>query len=263
MQRPYLIPIPYSLFPKIMENYRRRNLRGRSFKNQDLSHEDFSYSDIRGANFANANLTGANFSYALAGLTKARKIILSILIFFLVTTSIFATFVAVYIPLKFAIPKITNPIPIQIGFLIFLLLELINICLLLITIRQGIKKALAYLFSGIPLMMFIIPGLTIFAMSEKNLSKWFKFLGIDRPPSPEIIELSEQLKAFRSGNLIQGIINLLTDGGSVNIVVSIIATLIISVGAILVLITTLSMAVVLAEIKSEKNIRTIQSYLGR
>ncbi|NES74019.1 MAG: hypothetical protein F6K24_56960, partial [Okeania sp. SIO2D1] len=80
----------------MMENYRCRNLRGRSFKNQDLSHEDFSYSDLRGANFANANLTGANFNYALAGLTKAWKIILSILIVFFCTTSVFATFTAVY-----------------------------------------------------------------------------------------------------------------------------------------------------------------------
>ncbi|GGA16390.1 pentapeptide repeat-containing protein [Okeania sp. KiyG1] len=236
-----------------MENYRRRNLRGRSFKNQDLSHEDFSYSDIRGANFTNANLVGANFSYALAGLTKTWKIILSILIFFLCTTSVFATFTAVYIPLKLAIPKITNPIPIQIGFLIFLLLEFINIGILLVTIRQGIKKALAYLFSGIPLIIFIVPGLAAFAMSEKNLSKWFNFFGINRPPSPEIIELSKELKAFRSGNLIEGVTNLLTDADSVNIVVSIIVSLIISVGAILVLITTLSLAVVLAEIKSEKH----------
>ncbi|NES03901.1 MAG: pentapeptide repeat-containing protein [Okeania sp. SIO2F4] len=236
-----------------LENYRRRNLRGRSFKNQDLSHEDFSYSDIRGTNFTNANLTGANFSYALAGLTKSRKIILSILIFLLSLTSAFATFTAVYIPLKFIVPKTTNPIPIHIGLFIFLLLELINIGLLLVTIRQGIKKALAYLFSAIPLMMFIIPGLAAFAMSEKNLSKGFKFLGIDRPPSPEVIEFSHQLKAFRSGNLIEGVTNLLTDADSVNIVVSIIVSLIISVGAILVLITTLSLAVVLAEIKLEKH----------
>jgi len=236
-----------------LENYRRRNLRGRSFKNRDLSHEDFSYSDIRGANFANANLTGANFSYALAGLTNTRKIILSILIVFLVTTSIFATFTAVYIPLKLAIPKISNPIPIHIGFLIFFLLEFINISLLLITIRQGIKKALAYFFSAIPLMMFIIPGLTAFAISEINLSKLFKFLGINQPPSPEIIELSHQLKAFRAGNFIQGVTKLLTNDQSVNIVVTIIVSLIISVGAILVLMTTLSLAVVLAEIKSEKH----------
>ncbi|NEP80532.1 MAG: pentapeptide repeat-containing protein, partial [Okeania sp. SIO3B3] len=236
-----------------LENYRRRNLRGRSFKNQDLSHEDFSYSDIRGTNFTNANLTGANFSYALAGFTKAQKIILSILIFFLSTTSVFATFTAVYIPLKFLIPKPSNPIPIYIGFLIFLLLELINIGILLVTIRQGIKKTLAYLFSGIPLMIFIIPALAAFAMSEKNLSKWFNFLGINQPPSPGIIELSKELKAFRSGNLIEGVTNLLTNADSVNIVVSIIVSLIISVGAILVLITTLSLAVVLAEIKSEKH----------
>ncbi|MDE5118840.1 MAG: pentapeptide repeat-containing protein, partial [Trichodesmium sp. St19_bin1] len=211
-----------------MENYRRRNLRGRSFKNQDLSHEDFSYSDIRGTNFANANLTGTNFSYALAGLTKIRKTILSILISFLSINAAIATFVAVYIPLKFVIPKITNPIPIHIGLFIFLLLELTNISLLLITIQQGIKKALAYLFSVIPLMMFIIPGLTIFAMSEKNLSKLFKFLRINQPPSPEIIELSHQLKTFRSGNLIQGVTNLLTDAQSVNIVLSIIVSIIIS-----------------------------------
>ena len=236
-----------------MENYRRRNLRDRSFKNQDLSHEDFSYSDIRGTNFTNANLTGTNFSYALAGLTKIRKTILSILISFLSINAAIATFVAVYIPLKFVIPKITNPIPIHIGLFIFLLLELTNISLLLITIQQGIKKALAYLFSVIPLMMFIIPGLTIFAMSEKNLSKLFKFLRINQPPSPEIIELSHQLKTFRSGNLIQGVTNLLTDAQSVNIVLSIIVSIIISYGAILVLITTLSLAVVLAEIKSEKH----------
>ncbi len=236
-----------------LENYRRRNLRGRSFKNQDLSYEDFSYSDIRGTNFTNANLTGANFSYALAGLTKPGKIILSILIFFLSATSAFATFTAVYIPLKFIVPKPSNLIPIHIGLFIFLLLELINICSLLVTIRQGIKKTLVYLFSGIPLIILIVPVLAAFAMNEKNLSKLFKFLGIDRPPSPEIIQLSKELKAFRSGNLIEGVTNLLTDADSVNIVVSIIVSLIISVGAILVLITTLSLAVVLAEIKLEKH----------
>ncbi|NEO58599.1 MAG: DUF4351 domain-containing protein [Okeania sp. SIO3B5] len=236
-----------------MENYRRKNLRGRSFQNQDLSHEDFCYSDIRGANFTNANLTGANFNYALAGLTKAQKIILSILIFFLCTTSVSATITAVYIPLKFIIPKPSNPIPIHIGSLIFLLLEFINIGILLVTIRQGIKKALVYIFSGAPLMIFIVPVLTTFAMSEKNLSKLFSFLGINRPPSPEIIEFSFQLKAFRSGNIIQGVTNLLTDTNSVNIVVSIIVSLIISIGAILVLIITLNLAVVLAEIKSEKH----------
>ncbi|NES69059.1 MAG: pentapeptide repeat-containing protein, partial [Okeania sp. SIO2D1] len=74
-----------------------------------------------------------------------------------------------------------------------------------------------------------------------------------QPPSPEIIEFSKELKAFRSGNLIDGVTNLLTDAESVNIVVSIIVSLIISVGAILVLITTLSLAVILAEIKSEKH----------
>ncbi|MGD1715921.1 pentapeptide repeat-containing protein [Dapis sp. BLCC M172] len=226
----------------------RKNYQGRSFKNQDLTNQDFSFADIRGADFTGANLTGAKFNYALAGLTKSQVIRLFIITVILSIIAGIAATVAVDIPTGFILPKPTKPIPIPIGAIIFIFIEFVNISILVITIRQSIQKTIGYLFSVVPLTMVIVSILGVLGIGEENAREWyalfrkfFSFLGITEA---QFVEWTGKLRYFRFSSIVQN----LNDGSSIDII----ASLIISVFAIFVLIFTLSLAVVLAEIMTEK-----------
>ncbi|MGD1807886.1 pentapeptide repeat-containing protein [Dapis sp. BLCC M126] len=155
----------------------RKNYQGRSFKNQDLTNQDFSYVDIRGANFTGANLTGANFNYALAGLTKSQVIRLFILVVILSIVAAMAAYVASYIPIKFILNQANQSIPIYISIVLLIAQELGSIGLLVVTINQGIQKAIGYLFPVISLMIITIPILAVFGVPEHQVIEWFIFFG--------------------------------------------------------------------------------------
>ncbi|NEQ37128.1 MAG: CHAT domain-containing protein [Okeania sp. SIO3I5] len=227
----------------------RKNYRGRSFKNQDLTDADFSFADIRGADFTGANLTNANFNYALAGLTKFRIIIISIVVGILFLTAGIAAFVAMYVPTHF-FPSKSKEINHLIAA-ILILRVFVNIGLLVITIRQGIAettKYLLYLFSG---MILTIPILGALATDEEKIDNFFGFLGISEAPN-WAIWLFGKLRIFRSSKIIESVNYFLNGNEDANHIIDIIITLIISIVAIFVLILTLSLAVVLAEIIAEK-----------
>ncbi len=155
----------------------RRNLCGRSFKNQDLTGADFSFADIRGADFSGANLTEAKFNYTLAGLTKFQVIRIFILVVILSMVAAMAVYVAGYIPIKFILNQTNQSIPIYISIAILIVQELGNIGFLVVTIRQGIQKAIGYLLPVISLMIITIPILTVFGISEYRVIEWLIFLG--------------------------------------------------------------------------------------
>ncbi len=226
----------------------RKNYQGRSFKNQDLTNQDFSFADIRGADFTGANLTGANFNYALAGLTKSQVIRLFIITAILSIIAGIAAVVAVDIPTGFILPKPNYPIPIHAGAVVFIFIEFVNISILVITIRQSIQKTIGYLFSVIPLTMVIISILGVLGIGEENAREWYalfrKFFSFLRITEAQFVEWTGKLRYFRFSSIVQN----LNDGSSIDII----ASLIISVFAIFVLIFTLSLAVVLAEIMTEK-----------
>jgi len=155
----------------------RRNLQGRSFKNQDLTNQDFSFADIRGADFTGANLTGANFNYALAGLTKFQVIRIFILVVILSIVAAMAVYVASYIPIKFILNQANQSIPIFISAVLLIVQEIGSIGLLIVTIRQGIQKAIGYLYPVISLMIITIPILPVFGVPEHQVIEWFIFFG--------------------------------------------------------------------------------------
>ncbi|WP_237396222.1 pentapeptide repeat-containing protein [Okeania sp. KiyG1] len=227
----------------------RKNYQGRSFKNRDLTGQDFSFADIRGADFTGANLTGAKFNYALAGLTKSQKIIIFIVTAILSITAGIAVVIAVYLPIDFLLPKPNEPIPINVGAVIFIFLEFVNISILIITIRQSIQKIIGYLFSVIPIIMVIIYILGgVLGIGEENAREWYallgKFLSLLGITEAQFVEWTGKLRYFRFNSIVQN----LNDNSSIDIIVS----FIICVFAIFVLIVTLSLAVALAEIIAEK-----------
>ncbi|MDJ0555845.1 MAG: pentapeptide repeat-containing protein [Microcoleaceae cyanobacterium MO_207.B10] len=259
----------------------RKNYQGRSFKNQDLTNQDFSFADIRGADFTGANLTGANFNYALAGLTKSQVIRLFILTAILSIIAGIAATIAVDIPIDFVFKGekleelvgevveelkgkyiIPNLATFLFNVVIFIFLEIVNIGLLVVTIRQGVQKAVAYLFSVIPLMILIIPTLTVLGMRPEKFRQWYSlfvkylsFLGIPENPPQQIVDLFSGLRAFRPGIIADKV----ADNGTANleIFVNIIISFIVSVASIFVLIFTLALAVVLAETIAGKLLRDI------
>ncbi|MDY7005380.1 MAG: pentapeptide repeat-containing protein [Cyanobacteriota bacterium] len=256
----------------------RRNLQGRSFKNRDLTGQDFSFADIRGADFTGANLTGAKFNYALAGLTKSQVIRLFIITAILSITAGIAATIAVDIPVDFVFEgeelvgevveelKGKYIIPSLATFLfnvaIFMFIEIVNIGLLIVTIRQGVQKAIAYLFSVIPLMILIIPTLAVLNIPPEKFEKWYSFfveylsfLGIPETPPQQVVDFFSGLRAFRLGI----IVDKFADNGTVNlgIVVNIILSFLVSAASIFVLIFTLTLAVILAETIAGKLLRNI------
>ncbi|NEQ77750.1 MAG: CHAT domain-containing protein [Okeania sp. SIO2C9] len=233
----------------------RKNYQGRSFKNQDLTGQDFSFADIRGTDFTNANLTAANFNYALAGLTKSQTRLIFILIVILFLVAGVAAGGATIVPIRLISSKTTQKFPIQIGVFMFPLLEFINIGLLVIIVRQGIKKIWGYLFTLIILIMLMAVIFASLGLDDKKIVNIFSFLGITNTSPNTVIKLSEWLTDFRFGELIRAFINLLADNGdSENKIVIIIFSFIISAIAILILIFTLSLAVILAGIISGKRL---------
>jgi len=229
----------------------RINLCGRSFKNQDLTGADFSFADIRGADFTGANLTNANFNYALAGLTKSQIIIISIVTAILFITAGIAGFGAVYVPTHFFVDnksrEINNLVAAILIFRVFF-----NISLLVVTIRKGIAettKYLLYLFSG---MTLTVPILAVLGVKEENVDSFFRFLGISEAPN-WIVWLLEKLTIFKSvSSIIRSVNDVLNTNGDVNPLTDTIVTIVISTGAMFVLILTISLAVVLAETIAEK-----------
>ncbi|NES68852.1 MAG: hypothetical protein F6K24_28310, partial [Okeania sp. SIO2D1] len=233
----------------------RKNYQGRSFKNQDLTAQDFSFADIRGTDFTNANLTGAKFNYALAGLTKSQTRLIFILVVVLFLVAGVAAGSATIVPIRLISSKGSQKIPIQVGVIIFPLLEFINIGLLVIIVRQGIKKIWGYLFTLIILMMLMAVIFASLGLDDKKIVNIFSFLGITNTSPNTVIKLSEWLTDFRFGELIRAFINLLADNGdSENKIVIIIFSFIISAIAILILIFTLSVGMILAEIISGKRL---------
>ncbi|OZH56129.1 hypothetical protein AFK68_00170, partial [Hydrocoleum sp. CS-953] len=233
----------------------RRNLRGRSFKNQDLTGKDFSNADIRGADFTGANLTGANFNYALAGLTKSQTRLIFLLVIILFLIAGVGAGGATVIPIRLISSKRSQVIPIQIGAVIFPLLEFINIGLLVIIVRQGIKKIWWHLFSLIILMLTIAVIFASLGLDDEKIVNFFSFFGMTDTSSNTVIKLSEWMTDFRFGEMIRAFINFFTNNDdSENKAVIIIFSFFISAIAILVLIFTLSLGIILAEIISGKRL---------
>ncbi|NEO57627.1 MAG: CHAT domain-containing protein [Okeania sp. SIO3B5] len=228
----------------------RKNYQGRSFKNQDLRGVDFSYADIRGANFTGANLTNAKFNYALAGLTKTRIIIISIVTAILFITAGIAASMAVYVPSHFFRYK-SDEIN-YIVAVIFTLRLFVNISLLVITIRKGISETIKYFFYLISLIILAIPILANLGMREERVDRVFRFFGISEAPD-WVLSLTGKLRVFRgSSGIIRSANDLLNSNRDVSPFMDTIVTMFISIGAIFVLIFTFSLAVVLAEIIAEK-----------
>ncbi|NEQ40411.1 MAG: CHAT domain-containing protein [Okeania sp. SIO3I5] len=248
----------------------RRNLQGRSFKNRDLTNQDFSFADIRGADFTGANLTNANFNYALAGLTKSQVIRLFIIGAILSIIAGAAASTAVDTPIDFVFEgekledlvgevvaelKGKKIIPNLAAFLfnlaIFMFLEIVNIGLLVVTIRQGVQKAIAYLFPVIPLMMLIIPILALLHIPPEKFIKlysflleYLSFLGIPETPPQQVIDFFSGLNSFRLGMIVTRVTN---NSENLGVFVNIILSFILSTASIFVLIFTLTLAVLLAE----------------
>ena len=259
----------------------RKNYQGRSFKNEDLTGQDFSFADIRGANFTGANLTGAKFNYALAGLTKSQVIRLFIITAILSIIAGIAATIVVDTPIDFVFEGekleelvgevieelkgkylIPNLATFLFNVAIFMFLEIVNIGLLVVTIRQGFQKAIAYLFSVIPVMMLIIPTLTVLGMRPEKFRQWYSlfvkylsFLGIPENPPQQVVDFFSGLRAFRLGIIADKV----ADNGTANleIFVNIIISFIVSAASIFVLIFTLNLAVVLAETIAGKLLRDI------
>jgi len=248
----------------------RKNYQGRSFKNKDLSGQDFSFADIRGADFTGANLTNANFNYALAGLRKSQVIRLFIVGAILSIIAGAAATLAVDTPIDFVFEGekleelvgevveelkgkyiIPNLATFLFNVAIFMFLEIVNIGLLVVTIRQGVQKALAYLFSLIPLTLLIISTLTILHIPPEKFVKWYSFfveylsfLGIPETPPQQLVDFFSGLNSFRLSIIVYRLTN---DNENLGIVVKIILSFILSAASIFVLIFTLTMALVLAE----------------
>ncbi|NES07382.1 MAG: CHAT domain-containing protein, partial [Okeania sp. SIO2F4] len=160
---------------------------------------------------------------------------------------------------KFIIPNLATFL---FNVVIFLFLEIVNIGLLVVTIRQGVQKAIAYLFSVIPLMMLIIPTLTVLGMRPEKFRQWYSlfvkylsFLGIPENPPQQVVDFFSGLRAFRPGIIADKV----ADNGTANleIFVNIIISFIVSAASIFVLIFTLTLAVVLAETIAGKLLRDI------
>ena len=227
----------------------RKNYQDRSFKNQDLTGADFSFTDIRGADFTGANLTGANFNYALAGLTKFKVIRLFIIGAILFTTAGIAVVVAIDIPIRFLLPKSWEPNHFSTG--VFIFIELVNIGLLVITIRQGIVETIKYFYYLVCFMVLTISLVARLGMREEKVDNIFRFFGISEAPD-SIVWLFGKLRMFRGGSIIKNVSNWFDGNGEVKPVMETIITLIISIAGIFVLISTLSLAVVLGEFIAEK-----------
>ncbi|NEQ40412.1 MAG: CHAT domain-containing protein [Okeania sp. SIO3I5] len=233
----------------------RKNYQGRSFKNRDLTNQDFSYADIRGADFTGANLTNAKFNYALAGLTKSQIIIIFIVTVILFVMAGISVYIAVDMPRRFLRSKLEGVN--HFGLAIFTFIEFINIGLLVITIRQGIAEAIKSFFYLLSLMVLIIPILASFAIREKKLDNYFSWFGFSEAPD-SIVWLFGKLRMFRGGNLINSVSYWFGGQEDVNPIVGTIVALMISIGAIFILIITLSLAVVLAKLIAEKWLANIE-----
>lgn len=150
-------------------NFRNQNLQGQSFKCQDLTNTDFSYSDIRGTDFTGANLTGANFSHAVAGLTPRWIGIMLILGVILAAIAGIAAAIAVY-PSESFFPRVPGfdtilpeeqffpkkSVPLIVALLMFFFIVSADFSFFIITLRQGIQKALGSVIIALTLSITLI-----------------------------------------------------------------------------------------------------------
>ncbi|HAX80043.1 MAG TPA: low-complexity protein [Cyanobacteria bacterium UBA11372] len=208
-------------------NYSYQNLQGKSFKSEDLSNCDFSYSDIRGADFTGAILTDADFSYAQAGMKPQWEITMLILAAILSAVSGATTVFAAYEPVKFLIPRPPAQSPNIPEFICFLLLLSVNLALLFVSLRQGIQKAFSIVAGGVAI---VVPAIGILAAIGTDRNQFFSWF-----------------RAFRTINFIEAASGK-TDVG----IAAIIVPLAISVVATLIVLATLSLAVVLGRVVAEK-----------
>jgi uncharacterized protein YjbI with pentapeptide repeats len=222
------------------EHFRNQNLRGRSFKNQDLSHTDFSHSDIQGADFTGANLTGANFSYVKAGFSP--RWIIGMVIIVAILGIIAGVGAAIgpetsighfdRVPGFYTIPpeqgfypkKSIGLIPALLGFL---LMVSANTSFLIINLRQGIQKALAFILIALVVGIPILGILAVLATDRIEILK----------------PLYHYLVQFRLGIFIGVLTNKNDDLGPAT-VISLIATLIATAATSV----ALPLAVTLAEV---------------
>jgi uncharacterized protein YjbI with pentapeptide repeats len=208
-------------------NYSYQNLQGKSFKSEDLSNCNFSYSDIRGADFTGAILTDADFSYAQAGMKPQWEITMLILAAILSAVSGATTVFAAYEPVKFLIPRPPAESPNIPEFICFLLLLSVNLALLFVSLRQGIQKAFSIVAGTVAIVVPTIGILAAIGTDRNQFFSWFR--------------------AFRVNNFIQAASGR-TDVG----IAAIIVPLAISVVATLIVLATLSLAVVLGTVVADK-----------
>ncbi|MFB2982768.1 pentapeptide repeat-containing protein [Microseira sp. BLCC-F43] len=208
-------------------NYSYQNLQGKSFKSEDISNCDFSYSDIRGADFTGAILTDADFSYAQAGMKPQWEITMLILAAILSAVSGATTVFAAYEPVKFLIPRPPDQSPNIPEFICFLLLLSVNLALLFVSLRQGIQKAFSIVAVAVAI---VVPAIGILAAIGTDRNQFFSWV-----------------RAFRTINFIEAASGR-TDVG----IAAIIVPLAISVVATLIVLATLSLAVVLGTVVAEK-----------
>lgn len=220
------------------QNYRNQNLQGRSFKGQDLTNTDFSYSNISGADFTGANLTGANFSHAKAGFSRRWLIGMVIVVAIL---GIIAGVGAATGPINSfshfnrvpgfntVLPEITGRKSIGLipALLVFLLIFSANASFLIITLRQGIQKALGSVLIALAVG---VPLLGILAGLATNRIEILK-------------PLYPYLAQFRLGFFVEAVKGS-TDNEGPAIIISLIATLISTTAASV----ALPLAVTLAEV---------------
>ena len=198
-------------------------LQGRSFKGQDLSGADFSNADIRSADFTGANLTGANFSNAKTGLSRKSLILMFLFVAFLSTISGLAVVAACssarLIAFRYMYPEIGAPVFLVVTFLVFWSVRIAN--------RQGIQKALIILSLFLIVVVILTAVLGSISNSENDALRW--------------------LTVFRSENFIYSMIEF--PGKTMRVTpVSVILYIGFSLFGTIVMLVTLAMAVVLAEI---------------
>lgn len=212
----------------MFQNLDRRNHQGRSFKGQNLAGADFSHSDIRSADFSGANLAGADFTHAKAGLQPLWVIVMFGVVLLLTVIAGAAAAIDALLPIETLVPKQT----LEFNILPLVLTIATNLAFLVLTVHQGVQKALGFVTTGVAGTVILIAILG----------------GI----GSDLNSVTRALRAFRFGNFV----NAIADGtGSqvANLIVMALATLMSAIA----LIVALSLAVVVAAIALHENLRTL------
>ncbi|OCQ95631.1 hypothetical protein BCD67_10445 [Oscillatoriales cyanobacterium USR001] len=231
------------------QNYRNQNLQGRSFKGQDLTNTDFSYANIQGADFTGANLTGANFSHVKAGFSRRWLIGMVIVVAIL---GIIAGAGAATGPIESVhhfnrVPGFNTILPEQqfypkksIGLipalLVFLLIFSANASFLIISLRQGIQKALGSLLIAFVATILLIGILALMCTQHNEILK----------------PLYQHLLQFRTGSFIDAL-----KGDTKNEIPSLIVYLFVTLISTITASVALPLAVTLAEVVGSYILRNL------